>query len=151
MSGVLEAALVAEVGVIVPRQFFRLMRVSLPTTLAQTNLISSIELQNNQVTAIRQAVTLIQSKTSQMVADVNAQAARVIAYAQTQANRQISQAQLYSDNIQNSARSVGIQMVCDALNVTDPTTKLKFVQILAYRDADKSKVLRTGSSILVNV
>jgi hypothetical protein len=151
MSLALEAVLVADVGVIVPPQFFRLMSVTVPDTLLKTNLVSAIELQNNEIRAIQQTITLIKSETSQMTADIYAQAALVLAYAQTQANQEISTAQQYSDNIQNSARSVGIQMVLEALNVTDPAVKLQFVQKLAYLDANKSKVLRTGQNVLISV
>lgn len=152
MSLLLQAALVSDVGVIVPPQFFRLMTVTIPDSLLRTNLMSAVEFQNNKVQEYVQAVAIIQSATSQMVADIVAQAGRVIAFAQTQANQLISEAQLYSDNIQNTARSVGLELVFSALNVSDPSLKLRFVQTLAYLDANMSKVLRvaSGQEVLIN-
>ena len=146
IGGELQRALASDVGVAVPSRYFRVMSLTLPSTLLQTSLQSAIELQNNQVQQFQQTVSLVEAETAHQVAVIGAQAERVLSYANTEADKLVTQAQQFSDNLLLAARGAGLQVFFDALNVTDPALKIRFVNTFAALDASNAKILRVGST-----
>jgi regulator of protease activity HflC (stomatin/prohibitin superfamily) len=157
MSAILAAALESDVGVAMPREFFRLMSLTLPPTVLSTSLASAIQLQLNEVQQLQQLVSVIEAETIQKVAAVHAEAESLVSFAQTRAAAIVANAQQGADALQAAARGLGLHAFFAALNVTDADTKMLLVTKLARLDADAPTVVSTTSptgataSVLVNV
>lgn len=149
IGAALQRALVSDVGVAVPPHYFRIMSLTIPSTILQTSLQAAIELQNNQVQHFQQTVNLIQSETTQQVSTIHAEAARVLQFAATESNKIITEAHQFADNLLLKARGDGLRMLFDALHVSNNTAKLSFIDAFAALDAESPKILRTGSSAVI--
>ncbi len=148
---VLQNTLDEMVGVDVPQKYFRLLTIHMPNTLISTSLESAIELQNNQIQQYQQEVSVIQADTQRMVSEINANANKILAYAQTNGNQVLKTSEIYSTNLINTARSVGIQKVFDILNITDSNIKNEFVKMVSYIDANNTKIIHATNNMILSI
>jgi len=149
LGAVLQSTLDEMVGVEVPQIYFRLLTINMPNTLILTSLKSAINLQENQIQQYQQDVTIIQSDTQKMVSSINATSNQVIEYALTQADQIVKNSEFLLINQINTARSFGIQYLFNVLNIT--TDQLEFVKLLAYLDANNSKIIQTNTEVILHI
>ena len=150
LGSLLQQSLYRDIYVDVPQKYFRILSIRADALIA-TSLISAIQKQNNIIQQNQQAVNIIDADTRQLVAEIIAQADLILAYAQTQANQIIKISENTLINQINAARSAGFEIIFSALNITDSNIKDEFVKVLAYIDANNSKIVPIGNNIILNV
>lgn len=141
-------------GVEVPQNYVRIIKLDIPEILISTSLDSALALQRNELNQITQAVSLVQSETTELVASIDSSRILLLENADNYARQIVGTAEATSTNIINSARAVGMSSLFDYLNITDTSQKEAMIKAMAVYDAgDAGKTVMhgvTGGS-LVNV
>lgn len=130
----LELDLSNTIGVIVPKTFFKIIKISFPETLISKSLDTAIALQNNEIEQHKQEVDIIKADTSKLKAIIDAETSRTIEYANNEASLLVANGKSQAIQILIKARSDGINKVCNFVNITDSEEKKRLITIFAVMD-----------------
>ena len=115
------------------------------------SLETAIALQNNEIAMKQQYVNVIKADTNQLVSQINAEKDLTYAYAQTKSNKITSNANAESINILLVAKSTGLSLLCDKLNITTSSDKNRINKIFTIIDnVNNLTLLNTGNNIIVS-
>jgi hypothetical protein len=134
-----------------PQEYFKIINIVFPTILIDKSLETAIALQNNEIAIKQQNVNIINADTKQMVSEITAEKNRYYAYAQTEGNKIISNANSQATNVILVAKSNGLDLLCNELNITSSSDKNRINKIFTIIDnANNLTLLNTGNNIIIS-
>lgn len=148
----LENQLAQTLNVYAPVDFFKITSIQFPDILISKSLETAIALQNNEIAILQQTVNVINADTLQMISEITAQSNKILQYAQSESNLIMSNANSESTNVLLTARTDGIKLFCQTLNITNPDNINKINKIYGIIDNAKNLTLfNTKNNIIVDV
>lgn len=139
-------------NIYVPSDYFKIISIDFPDILISKSLDTAIALQNNEIASLQQSVNLIKADTTQLISQITAQSNKIIQYAQTESNLIKSNAEYVSNNILLTARTNGLEMFCNELNITNPDQINKINKIFSIIDNSRNLTLfNTQNNVIVNI
>ena len=143
-----------KIGVDIPVDYFKITDIKFPNNLIETSLGSALALQENELNVILQSVELIQSTTSEIVAGINADTQLLLQNSDNKVSQLVGTANAQHSSIVNTARSVGIKKLFDALNITSAEDKDALLKAMAVHDTNSNSTVMyevlAGSLVNVN-
>ena len=134
-----------------PAQYFKIINIKFPTMLIDKSLDTAIALQNNEIAIKQQNVNIIKADTNQMVSKINAEKDLTYAYAQTEANKIVANANSASVNMMLVARSNGLDLLCNKLNITSSHDINRLNKVFAIIDNPNNVTLfNTMANVIIN-
>lgn len=134
-----------------PSQYFKIININFPTMLIDKSLDTAIALQNNEIAIKQQNVNIIKADTNQMVSKINAEKDLTYAYAQTEANKIVANANSASVNMMLVARSNGLDLLCNKLNITSSHDINRINKVFAIIDNPNNVTLfNTMANVIIN-
>ena len=119
--------------------------------LIDKSLDTAIALQNNEIAIKQQNVNIIKADTNQMVSKINAEKDLTYAYAQTEANKIVANANSASVNMMLVARSNGLDLLCNKLNITSSHDINRLNKVFAIIDNPNNVTLfNTMANVIIN-
>lgn len=125
----------ASIWVDVPYNKFYLAEVKIPNEIKQRNLDASIQKQTNIEEKNRQLATLVRKETEKLEQEINANITLIGATAVASQERIHKEAEAIAEKVRSSADGLGMKNLFMQINVTDSTTKEKYVSYFAYLDS----------------
>lgn len=134
MATSLEPYLYTTIQVEAPAAYFKIVNIVFPTTLTAKSLETAIALQNNQIQEYEQQVNVINADTNRLKAEIDAETSRTLEYANNQASQIITNSQSESAKILSITRSEGINQVCNAIGIINPSDINRLTNVFAVMD-----------------
>ena len=148
----LEKQIGETLNIYVPNDYFKIISIDFPDILISKSLDTAIALQNNQIASLQQSVNLIKADTNQMISQITAQTNKILEYAQTESSLIESNANSVSNNILLTARTNGMNLFCNQLNISNPEQINKINKIFSIIDnVNNLTLFNTQNNIIVNV
>ena len=149
----LELYLNDTIGIIAPNKYFKIININFPQALIDASLNTAIALQNNLLNIYQQNVDLITADTNSLKVDIDTQTMLVLQDATNQANEIISNSNSQSTNIALVARSNGLKLLFNTLNITLASSKNKLITQFSVMDnANNITILNgLGNNVILNV
>ena len=142
----LEVYLNNTIGIIAPNKYFKIININFPQTLIDASLNTAIALQNNLVNLYQQNVDLITADTNSLKVDIDTQTTMVLQDATNQANELITNANSQATNIALVARSNGLKLLLNTLNITLSNNKNKLITQFSVMDNVNNITILNGLS-----
>ncbi|CAM9265510.1 unnamed protein product, partial [Ectocarpus fasciculatus] len=101
-----------------PVNLFRIGEIALPETVIARSLESAIAIQNNEILANTQQVSVIRAETNTLVAATDAKKNEVINFAKNFAEVLVQDSKSFANQVGIKARGLGIATLLGALNFT---------------------------------
>jgi regulator of protease activity HflC (stomatin/prohibitin superfamily) len=124
----------AIVHVEVPTRLFKIYNVDLPDSVIESSLESATALQQNDLLALSQQVTVIREETKRLVAIRDAETSQLLSFASNEAQRIVDNSKSYYNQIEIRARAEGLKTVLDVVPGTNATQSMEIVRLLALID-----------------
>lgn len=117
-----------------PVNLFRIGEIALPETVIARSLESAIAIQNNEILANTQQVSVIRAETNTLVAATDAKKNEVINFAKNFAEVLVQDSKSFANQVGIKARGLGIATLLGALNFTSGEQTMAIVNRLAQID-----------------
>jgi hypothetical protein len=130
-----------EIGIEINPNFVKITDINFPDNVVQTNLMSAIAQQQNNVEINEQNYQAVLSETNYLVSQLNSQAEQVLEFSTNQANLMIANTDSLSQNIIGKAKLSGIDNFFKSLNITNSDTKTKFINWFGINDNQNSTLV----------
>ena len=138
------------IGVIAPKEYFKITNILFPANIIANSLNSAIAIQNIELQTNQQNVQVVVADTQLMVSRITANTTEVLQNSVSDSTKIKATADNFYQNIVNSARSKGIQNVINKINI--PTNLVNdFVQVMAlYDNLNRTIINNVGGNVLIN-
>ena len=123
-----------EIGIEINPSFVKITDIKFPDNVVQTNLLSAIAQQQNNVEINEQNYQAVISETNYLVSQLNSQAEQILQFSVNQANLMVANANSQSQNIVGKAKLSGIDNFFKSLNITNSEIKTNFINWFGIND-----------------
>jgi len=145
-----ETVLIKDFGVIVPIEFFKLIKIYFPQTLIQSGLNNAIAYQNSLIEIEQRTIDLIVANTHQMLIEIETEITKTVEFAHHNATLIIDTADYNSNQLKLTARTNGIDILVKSLNISDSSEKIRISKIFAIQDNKNNvTIIDTTNSIII--
>ena len=134
-----------------PAYTVQLNEIEFNAELLLTHLNAAITLENNLKKDYEQTAETIRAETEKQVEEYIANATVVTRTAEANKQAAIETAQAKYDEIIAQARGVGLANTTEALGITDPIEKARFLKLMAILDNSEAKIIDLTSAAIVNL
>jgi hypothetical protein len=130
-----------DIGVDINPEFVKITNISFPENVIQTNLMSVIAQQQNDVEINQQNYQSVLSETNYIVAQLKSQSEQIIQFSKNSADLTISNTNSLGKNIIEKAKLEGIYNFFKTLNITDSETKNIYINWFGINDNTNSTLV----------
>lgn len=123
-----------EIGIDVNPKFVKITNIKFPENIVQTNLLSAIAQQQNDVEINQQNYQSVLAETNYLVSQLKTESEQISEFSKNQANLLISNTESLSKNIIGKAKLEGINNFFKMLNITDSKTKNMYIDWFGIND-----------------
>jgi|SaaInlStandDraft_4_1057021.scaffolds.fasta_scaffold02459_6 hypothetical protein len=148
----LEIHLMNTVEVNAPSEYFEITTIVYPQTLTDASLQSAVTLQENQQKLAQQNVDVVYAETDKLKSEIDATTEKTREFAINEAQEIIENAESEALNKQLTARSNGIDILCDTLGITNTSQKTEIVNIFSVFDNENDVTMfnNVNNGLLIN-
>ena len=142
-------AVLAEIVLVdVPEDLFRITDVSLPDSIIELSLDSEIALQQNELLASSQQVSVTKAETDRLVASIDAKTNQTLNFASNRAKVLVERSKSYANQVEIRARAEGAALLLNRLGFgSNSTLSRDIVRVLAVIDnAQNTTVIESSLS-----
>jgi hypothetical protein len=130
-----------EIGVDVNPEFVKITNITFPENVVQTNLLSAIAQQQNDVEINQQNYQSVLAETKYIVSQLNSQSEQINKFSQNEANLLIANSNSLGKNIIGKAKLQGIHNFFKTLNITESKTKNMYIDWFGINDNTNSTLV----------
>lgn len=117
----------SDIGVEILPNFVKITDIVFPTNVIQTNLLSAIAQQQNDVEINEQNYQAVLAETSLLVAQLNSEAQQILQFSTNQANMIVANTNNLCQNMIGKAKLEGIKHFFSTLNITNEDVKSQYI------------------------
>lgn len=123
-----------EIGIDINPKFVKITNIKFPENVVQTNLLSAIAQQQNDVEINKQNYQSVLSETNYIVSQLKTEFEQITEFSKNEANLLIANSNSLSKNIIGKAKLSGINIFFNALGINDSKTKNMYIDWFGIDD-----------------
>lgn len=130
-----------EIGIDINPKFVKITNIKFPENVVQTNLLSAIAQQQNDVEINQQNYQSVLAETNYIVSQLKTESEQISEFSKNEANLLISNTDSLSKNIIGKAKLQGLNNFFITLNITDSKTKNMYIDWFGINDNTNSTLV----------